>query len=259
VAGQIVSIFTNKGGVGKTTTTLSLSDRLAMEGVKTLLIDCDAQCNATSTMTGKKPNNNLTDIFSGTKTADECTHAIRENLYCIPNIEQLSEIEPLIISKGHDGLMHMRNNLSDYCRNNFDITIIDCPPNFGIFVINALFCSDLAIIPTEAGSKNSIEGLFAAEKFIKEINEMRNTDLQLFKILTTKLDGRTNIGRDYLEKVNAKFPDHVFKTYIRACVDFQYAENMNKTIFQTAPKSSGAKSYTEAAKEIIELLELRKC
>lgn len=258
MAGKIISIFTNKGGVGKTTSALSIAHGLAKKGIKTLLIDLDSQCNSTEPLLGIEPANNIPEILKGIKKVNECDRHVgfQNNLYCIPNTEELTELEPLLISQGIEGFKVLKDKIMNYCIDNYEITIIDCPPNFGIFVINALFCSELAIVPTESGSRNSVKGLMAAQKFISEINEAGNSHLTLFKILVTKLDMRTNIGKDYLAQIKGAFSEHTLSTHIPACVDFKYAENSNKTIFSSYPKSSGAKAYMKVVSEITKVLEL---
>ena len=88
------------------------------------------------------------------------------------------------------------------------------------------------------------------------MQESGNPNLKLFKVLVTKLDKRTNIGKDYLAQIHDTFQEYVFQNHIPSCVDFQYAESMNKTIFQNAPKSTGAKAYMNVVSEIINILEL---
>jgi len=256
--GKIISIFTNKGGVGKTTSAISIAHGLAKKGIKTLLVDIDAQCNATEPLVGIDPANNISEILRGLKSIEECIRPLdfQNNLYCLPNTEDLARLEPVLISKGTQGFYALKEAIMDYCINNYPITIIDCPPNFGIFVINALFCSQLAIVPTESGSKNSIKGLMAAQQFISEMQESGNPTLKLFKVMVTKLDKRTNIGKDYLAQIQTTFQHYALKTHIPACVDFKYAENMNQTIFQIAPKSAGAKAYMNVVSEIIAILGL---
>lgn len=258
MSGKIISIFTNKGGVGKTTSAISIAHGLAKKGIRTLLIDIDAQCNTTEPLVGIDPANNVSEILRGVKTVEECIRPLefQNNFYCLPNSEDLTRLEPVLISKGIKGFHALKEKIMDHCINNYQMTIIDCPPNFGIFVINALFCSQLAIVPTESGSKNSIKGLMAAKQFISEMQENGNPDLKLFKVMVTKLDKRTKIGKDYLAQIQDTFQNYALKAHIPACVDFKYAENMNQTIFQNAPKSAGAKAYINVVSEIIEILEL---
>lgn len=254
--GKIISIFTNKGGVGKTTSALAISHGLARQGIKTLLVDIDAQCNATFAFVGNNPANNMVELLQGTKTVEECVQRVNfdSNLFCLPNSEILTNLEPVLIAQGRPGFNLLKSKILDYCEKNFEMTIIDCPPNFGVFVINALICSHLAIVPTEAGSRNSIMGLVSAQKFIKDLNEDGNEKLTLFKVLVTKLDKRTKIGNDYLKQVKTIFSEYILDTHIPATVDFKYAENAQQTIFQNSLQSAGTKAYRAVVNEIIEAL-----
>lgn len=257
--GYIIAVFTNKGGVAKTTTTLSIGHAFAKKGIKTLVADIDSQCNSSEPLIGVDPQNNLMDLLNGNLNIEACIHPIdsQKDLYCLPNTSELVSLEPKLIRMGVDGFGILRDKIQVYCRKNFDVTIIDCPPNHGIMTINALMTSDLAIVPTEAGSRNSIKGLKSALNFIDDIKKDGNPDLKFLKLLVTKLDSRTAIGKDYLLQLQDVFKDNIFNTSIPKNVDFQYAENQNKTIFQSNPKAAGAKAYMKVAVEIIKLLGLK--
>lgn len=257
--GKIIAVFTNKGGVAKTTTTLSLGHAFAKKGIKTLVADIDSQCNSSEPLIGIDPQNNLMDVLNNKLDIDNCIHPIdaQKDLFCLPNTSELVSIEPKLIRMGLDGFGILRDKIQSYCRDTFDITIIDCPPNHGIMTINALMTSDLAIVPTEAGSRNSIKGLKSALTFIDDIKRDGNPDLKFLKLLVTKLDSRTAIGKDYLLQLQDVFKGKIFDTAIPKNVDFQYAENQNKTIFQSNPKAAGAKAYMKVAIEIIKLLGLK--
>jgi chromosome partitioning protein len=229
---------------------------LAREGIKTLLVDIDAQCNSTTPLLGSNPANNVAELLQGTKDVANCVQRLDfdSNFWCLPNAESLTDFEPTLIAQGQKGFTVLSDKIKDYCEQNFEITIIDCPPNFGIFVINALYCSQLAIVPIEAGSKNSVMGLLSAQKFIQNIQSAGNEQLNLFRVLITKLDKRTKIGKDYLTQIQNAFSEYVFKTHIPATIDFKYAENMGQTIFQNSPKSAGTKAYRAVVKETLEAL-----
>ena len=257
--GYIIAVFTNKGGVAKTTTTLSLGHAFAKKGIKTLIADIDSQCNSSEPLIGVDPQNNLMDVLNDKLDIGACIHSIdaEKDLFCLPNTSELVSLEPKLIKMGIDGFGILRDKIQIFCRNNFDVTIIDCPPNHGIMTINALMAADLAIVPTEAGSRNSIKGLKSALTFIDDIKKDGNPDLKFLKLLVTKLDSRTAIGKDYLLQLQDVFKGKIFDTSIPKNVDFQYAENQNKTIFQFNPKAAGAKAYMKVAMETIRLLGLK--
>ncbi len=258
--GYIIAVFTNKGGVAKTTTTLSLGHAFAKRGVRTLVADIDSQCNSSEPLIGVDPQDNLMDVLTDKRDLEACIHPIeaQKGLFCLPNTSDMVSIEPTLIRRGVEGFGVLRDKIQAYCRDHFDVTIIDCPPNHGIMTINALMAADLAIVPTEAGSRNSIKGLKSALTFIDDIKGDGNPDLRFLKLLVTKVDIRTSIGKDYLAQLQDVFEGKIFDTYIPRNVDFQYAENQNKTIFQSNPKAAGAKAYMKVAMEIIDLLELQK-
>jgi chromosome partitioning protein len=249
--GKIISVFSNKGGCSKTTTTLSLAHGLAKSGTKTLLLDIDSQCNATQPLCGDSPSNNLYDVLTDSKKIADCIRPIQfqSNLYCLPNIDEIANIEPNLMEKGGAGFSILKTKIFDYCTENFDAVVIDCPPNHGIFSVNALLCSHFVIVPAKSGSKNSIRGLMSAQKLIMDLQKTLNPDLKLFKVLITQVDGRTKIGKEYLIQTHEVFDDLLFSNYIPACVDFLNAENEDKTIYQKAPKSAGARAYTKIVNE----------
>lgn len=258
--GYIISVFTNKGGVAKTTTTLSLAHAMAINGVKTLVADIDSQCNSSEPFFGIDPRNNLMDVFNKTVPIDKCIRPLvfQENLYCLPNTSAFGTLEPKLMRMGVEGFLVLRDEAQEYCKANFDITIIDCPPGYGIMTMNALVASDLAIVPVEAGSRNAVRGLLAAIEVIDDIKKDANTSLKFLKLLITKLDKRTTIGKNAVRQLKAAFPDHTFDTCIPTNVDFQYAEDQKKTIFQSNSGASGAVAYSRLASEICGILGIEK-
>lgn len=254
--GYIISVFTNKGGVAKTTTTLSLGHALAIKGVKTLIADIDSQCNSSEPFFGVDPRNNLMDVFTDTASIDKCVRPLvfQENLFCLPNTSAFGTLEPKLMRMGADGFMVFKEKARDFCKNNFDITIIDCPPGYGIMTMNALVAADLAIVPVEAGSRNAIRGLMTALEVIDDIKKDANIGLRFLKLLITKLDKRTTIGKNAVSQLKASFPDHTFETCIPINVDFLYSEEQRKTIFQSNPGASGADAYSRLADEVCAIL-----
>jgi len=257
--GYIISVFTNKGGVAKTTTTLSIGHALSKLGIKTLIADVDPQCNCTDALVGLDPQNNLMDVLNGKMDVEKSIRPIdsQTGLFCLPNTSALGTLEPKLIRMGSDGFFVLREKIQAYCRENFQVTIIDCPPSYGIMTINALIASDLAIVPVEAGSRNAINGLMTALEFIDDIKKDSNEDLKFLKMLVTKLDSRTLIDKSSFSQIKDTFPDKVFKGFIPINVDFKYAEEQKMTIFQANSKASGAKAYLKVAEEIVELLGLK--
>ncbi|MEE8552581.1 MAG: ParA family protein [Desulfobacterales bacterium] len=263
MAGLIISVITNKGGTGKTTTVVSLGQALVREGKKILVVDNDSQCNASNILLEGEPRNSLFEILKSDKCVpiDDCIYSteFEQNLHCIPNVPDTATLEPELIQKGtKEGFNVLRKGLRNYALENFDITLIDNPPNMGIFVVNSLHCSDFAIVPTEAGSTHSIRGLIKAVQFIQDIGNdpEGNPGLSFLRLLVTKVDRRTSVNHIIMDQLKAQFgKDHMFETAIPINTSIQKAELMDQTVFEHDSKSTAAKAYQELAKELIPILE----
>lgn len=265
--GIIISLTNHKGGVAKTTTAINLGHALARLKKKVLVVDLDAQCNTTATLFGEdRPKHNLYEIldpaFTGSDTSDlsKCVHGTpHENLYIIPNIRELAAIESRLIKLPYEQSSSvLRNRLRNYARENFNFTFIDCPPNLGAFVINALIASDFVIVPNETGSKYSLEGLHEAVNFIEDIRENGNPDLRFLKVLLTKADQRMMVHKATIAQIRNFYPsEKVFETLIPTNTDIQKAEMSGQTIYNYRSNANGAKAYTKLAKELIKTLKGR--
>ena len=260
MSGLIISVLTNKGGTGKTTTTVSLGQALAREGKKVLIIDNDSQCNATAVLLQGEPRYNLYEVYAADNNIyiEDCIHwtEFQQNLYCLPNTPETASIEPVLIKRGvNGGFIALRKALRDYALKNFDFVIIDNPPNHGIFVINSLYTSDFAVVPTEAGSKASVRGLMKAVQFIEDVRQEGNPDLRFLRLLVTKVDRRTSVSRVITSQLRSNFGEEkMFKTVIPINTDMQKAELQDETIFKFNSKSGGAKAYRELTKELLTIL-----
>lgn len=259
--GAIISIINNKGGCGKTTTTCNLAAALGKAGKKVLVVDIDSQCNTSEKLVPNraKLNGSLYDILSAESIGDEdFKRAVclteSKNVSIIPNIDTTASLEPGLITNAPDSLFRLKNNLRTHAQN-YDITIIDNPPNIGTFVLCSLYASDFAIVPIKSGSTDSVEGLNRALALIKEINAEYNEDLKLFRILINCVDKRTAINKAVIEQVRDAFGNGVFNTMIPINTAFEQAESLQETVFQTDGTSSGARAFRSLAKEVISLLD----
>lgn len=258
--GIIISILNNKGGVGKTTATCNLAHALTKLGKKVLVIDMDSQCNSTSLLlSGNKDQpNSLFELLSPDSPdfpAEKCIYPTSYvDLYCIPNIQDTAGLEPDFITEAPESFFVLRKKVREYAQSRFDYTIIDNPPNMGTFVIISLYCSDFVIVPIEAGSAFSIEGLTKAIKLINNIRNNGNEDLRFLRLLINKLDRRTSESKAALTYISDVFSDdQVFETIIPSCASFQKAERANETILRHAPSTSGNRAYRSLAEELDKL------
>lgn len=262
-AGRIISIINHKGGVGKTTTAVSLGEALSREGLHVLVVDLDSQCNATDMLLpGKHFEYTVFDVLNPEQEDLEAAQCIYETrtprLHCLPNRPDSIYLEPQLIGMGPAGFQLFRKRLQSYLRMNYDLTIVDNPPNLGTFVASSLLASDWVIIPCDAGSAGSSRGFSKALAFIEEIRDSGNSDLRFLKALITKVDRRTSIWKAIIDQKTQELGDNwVFETVIPMNTDFQKAEYSDKTIFQTRPGAPGAVAYGELARELLASLDLR--
>ncbi len=247
--GKVISIVNQKGGVGKTTTTVNLGASLVDEKQKVLLIDFDQQANATISL-GINREEIKNDIVDLLKEDIEINKVILKtsisNLDIIPASIKLSEIETILFNKS-DKEWVLSKNLNNV-KDQYDYILIDCPPSLGLIVDNALYASDSVIIPVECG----FYAYDALTQMVNKIDEVQKTKkIEIEGILLTKLDNRNTFGYQIVEKVKFMFPQKTFSTIISSSSHIQEAPMYGKSVLQFSYNSRGSKEYRELAKEIL--------
>jgi chromosome partitioning protein len=253
---MIISIINNKGGVGKTTVTVNLAHAIANRGKKVLVIDHDPQSNTTSILTPPVEDpNTLYSMYSDNVSGIQCIYPTPyENVDILPNEPGTATLELEMYKDVRESYHLLRENIREYALKNYDIVLIDCPPNLGLWVVQALVASDCAIIPIESGSRYSIDGFVAAYDAITAISQRVNHGLKFLKAVVNKVDLRASISRVSVDHIRKQFGDKVFKTTLPVNTDIQKAEADKETIIRHSPQSSGAKRFRALADEIIELV-----
>jgi len=249
--GKIIAIANQKGGVGKTTTSINLAASLGVLEKKVLLIDADPQANATS---GIGIDVETVDI--GTYQLLEHSNSAKEaivktetpNLDIIPAHIDLVAIEIELVDK--DAREYMLKKALEAIKNDYDYILIDCAPSLGLLTLNALTAADAVIIPIQC-EYFALEGLGKLLNTIKSVQKIHNPELDIEGLLLTMYDSRLRLSNQVVEEVQKHFNNMVFKTIIQRNVRLSEAPSYGESIINYDASSKGASNYLSLAKEII--------
>ena len=254
---KIIAFVNQKGGVGKTTSSINLAASLGLLGKKTLLIDLDPQGNSTTGVGVNKGENKASvyELFVGkTDIKDVVVKTGFKNLYIITASINLAGVDMELMEMSRQdsefvAQLQLKKQLSKI-KDVFDFVILDCPPSLGLITTNALAAADSVIIPVQC-EFFALEGIMQLLNSIMIAQKKLNPTLDIEGVLLTMLDNRTNLGLEVVEEIKSYFKDKVYDTIIPRLVRLSEAPSHGKPIHAYDPKSRGTEAYINLAKEVI--------
>ena len=248
--GKIIAVANQKGGVGKTTTSVNLSAAFAEMGKKVLLIDCDPQGNATSGLGIEKDGLELSiyDALINDTPMEEIIIQTQFGLDVVPSVMDLAGAEVELVNL--EDKQYRLKKAVELVKEKYDYILIDCPPSLGHVTLNALTAADSVLLPLQC-EFYALEGLSQLLSTVQLVQEQLNEKLRIEGLVLTMYDSRTNLAEQVVEEVKTHFPDMVYATKIPRNVRLSEAPSFGKPISAYASSSKGAQAYMSLAEEVV--------
>lgn len=250
---KVISVSNQKGGVGKTTTSINLACGLGFFGKKVLLIDMDPQFNATSGLGYEidEKTKSLYEVFIGESTLENILiKEIKPNVDLVPSSLDLAAIDIILLEQKTSQQNILKEQI-DTIKNRYDFIIIDCPPSLGLINRNGLAASDSILIPIQA-EHYAMHGVSHLLRTIRKVKETLNKNLTIEGVLITMFDSRTKLAHDVLREVAKTFGDKVYKNYIPRNIKIAESSIDGQSVFEYDKSSPGAQAYAKFVREVLE-------
>lgn len=250
--GRIIAITNQKGGVGKTTTSINLSSCIAAKGKKVLVVDIDPQGNTTSGYGIEKNDldNTIYELMLEDCSIEDCIiKDVIENISILPSNVNLAAAEIELI--GVDKKEYILKNEIDWVKDRYDYIIIDCPPSLSLLTVNAMTTADSVLVPIQC-EYYALEGLSQLIHTVNLVKERLNPNLEMEGVVFTMYDSRTNLSAQVVENVKSHLNQKVYRTVIPRNIRLAEAPSYGQPINIYDPKSAGAESYLALAEEVID-------
>lgn len=248
---KVISLLNHKGGVGKTTSTISIGAALVQLGKRVLLLDLDPQANLTLSLGIPRQKHTIYEALRG--EGELAPVKVKENLDVVPSTLDLSGAEMELINEA--GREFILRELFEPLQTEYDYILIDCPPSLGLLTLNALTSSDHVIIPLQTEFL-ALQGLTKIKQVVDKVRFRLNKKLTIAGVVATMYDNRKVLNRDVVDTIRKYFGDKVFETLVRDNVSLAEAPAARQDIFEYNNKSNGAEDYLELSKEIISRVEV---
>lgn len=244
---RTISISNNKGGVGKTTSTVNIAAALQLLEKNVLVIDLDHQAQSTYHLgvSTKKMKYTLFEVLKGEAQLEDAL-VDREGIHVLPATQELKNIEFLPIPAKEFLLKDLMEDTKDY-----DYVLIDCPPSLGILTLNALSYTNEIFVPLQVQFL-PFHGMYNLFEAVEMVRKRLNKKLEITGIIATMYNAKKAINNEVIDETEKRLPGKLFETYIRENVSLQEAPSWGKTIFEYKPNSKGADDYMNLTREILE-------